>query len=134
MLYGYWQTKRHVATPLRDGVVPLNDHGNFDLPHPCYLPTNAAHVDVPHACAVAAELGISYAPAMMGFVVRAGRLAPDVRGIVVPAEFRQVIADGARERGTSVADKRERARESKILRRWEQVVGRYVQYRSMLDK
>jgi hypothetical protein len=45
-LYGPWQVQHHVAEPLVNGQVPVNEHGNFELWSSRHLPPNAAHVVV----------------------------------------------------------------------------------------
>ena len=82
-VYGEWQTQQHVAALLVDGVVPKNEHGNIEIWSSADIPENAQHIRTPRMSRVAKSLGISYAPALIGFEVRRGITHPVIEGIVV---------------------------------------------------
>jgi hypothetical protein len=90
-LYGEWQTERFEPPPVVDGVVPKNSFGNYELWNPSCLPDGATHVVLPRIAPVASRLGISFAPAVVGFEWRAGVSTPKIEGVVVPAESADVL-------------------------------------------
>ncbi|KAK9805417.1 hypothetical protein WJX73_002963 [Symbiochloris irregularis] len=93
-LYGLWQTQGWQAPVAMDGIVPKNDRGNVHVPpFASALPQGTVHIRKPRLGPVCKQLGLDYAPAMLGFEIRAGRSVPVIEGIVVCADVEQLVLD-----------------------------------------
>ena len=68
-----------------------NERGQVDVWSEKCLPPGTVHLRLPGVFSVARRLEIDYAPAMVGFEFRNGQSYPVFDGIVVCAEFRDVI-------------------------------------------
>lgn len=90
-LYGEWQTIPFSPPVAADGKVPRNKFGNVDLYLPSMLPIGCVWIDDESAYLAARDLEIDYAAACVRFAF-SGRIAvPNLRGIVVCAEFEGAI-------------------------------------------
>lgn len=74
------------------------------------LPPLQAHIRLPHVAAVCRKLGVDYAPALVGFDIRAGRPVPALEGVVVCVEHeaavRAAYEEDLRQREARAAQKR----------------------------
>lgn len=92
-LYGEWQTVIYKADPLIDGIVPLNEYGNMEVWSTADVPVNATHLKLPRISTIAKKLGLSYAPAVVGFEVKNGMNRPIFDGIIVATESVRMIEE-----------------------------------------
>ncbi|CAM9124322.1 unnamed protein product [Scytosiphon promiscuus] len=119
-LYGDWQTEPWVPEAAANGKVPKNEYGNvefFDC-SPAFLPPGTAHVRGDQISRVASQLGVDYAPALTGFETKQGRQVPVLDGIIVCKEQSQMLRDAHTAWEQTLLEKRAKAREQKVLRRW----------------
>lgn len=93
-LFGYWQTEAIKPQVAKDGIVPKNDRGQVDYFHEKMLPLGTCYMCHPGIKAIAKKLNVDYAPAMIGFVYKNGKARPHVKGIVVCAEFEELLLEG----------------------------------------
>lgn len=90
-LFGEWQTEPFSPPVAFDGKVPRNKFGNVDLYLPSMIPVGCTWIDNDSAYLAARDLGVDYAAACVRFAF-SGRLAvPNLRGIVVCAEFEGAV-------------------------------------------
>jgi xeroderma pigmentosum group C-complementing protein len=93
-MFAEWQTELYVPETPRGGIVPLGPLGRVELWTPGHLPPGTVHLPMVGAAEVAKKFGVHYAEAMMGFEVKAGRSYPSIKGIVVCAEFAEIVSLG----------------------------------------
>lgn len=96
-LYGPWQTRAWAPPAAQNGIVPRNDHGNVEVPpFAAAVPVGTVYIDLPRAAAVAAQLEVDAAPALVGFEPgRQGGMVPKIRGVVVCAEHADAVREAA---------------------------------------
>lgn len=96
-LYGPWQTRPWAPPPACNGIVPRNDRGNIEVPpFAAELPQGTVHIDLPRAAAVAAQLEVDAAPALIGFEAgRQGGMVPKFLGVVVCTEHAAAVREAA---------------------------------------
>ncbi|XP_004364112.1 xeroderma pigmentosum group C complementing factor [Capsaspora owczarzaki ATCC 30864] len=110
-LFGEWQTVPYDPPVAVGGRVPCNSFGNVDLYQPSMIPRGCVHLELPNAPRLARQLGIDFAPAVVGFNFHGGKATPDLRGIVVCTEFARTLVDAC------VADEDRRAQDELTKRR-----------------
>jgi len=83
-LYGLWQTQPWAPPAANDGVVPTNERGNVEVPPLAKaLPAGTVHLKLPALGPLCRKLGISWAPALVGFEPQGGRMVPRLEGVVI---------------------------------------------------
>ncbi|KAJ1977778.1 hypothetical protein H4R34_003452 [Dimargaris verticillata] len=96
-LFAEWQTQVYQPPPVVDGLVPKNRYGHVDLFVPSMLPAGAVHISAEGMGPVARQLGIDYAPAVVGFDFSArsggGGSRPVTMGIVIPVEAETMLLE-----------------------------------------
>jgi xeroderma pigmentosum group C-complementing protein len=85
------------------GKVPKNERGQVDLWADCLIPVGVVHLEQPRMSLLAKKLGIDYAPAMLGFEVRKRHSIPNIKGIVVCEEFKDILVDAFNEAEKSIS-------------------------------
>ncbi|XP_039690215.1 DNA repair protein RAD4 isoform X2 [Medicago truncatula] len=125
-LYGKWQLEPLNLPHAVNGIVPKNERGQVDVWSEKCLPPGTVHLRFRSAYSVAKRLEIDSAPAMVGFEFKNGRAHPVYNGIVVCAEFKDILLEAFAEE-----DEREKAEEKKrdeteALRRWYQLLSSIV--------
>ncbi|GLD92028.1 hypothetical protein PINS_up000561 [Pythium insidiosum] len=126
-LYGEWQTQEVVVAAVVDGKVPKNQYGNIELWSPAHLPRGAAHVRLPRIEKIAQELGVDFAPAVVGFELQAnGKQYPKTDGIIVPKEALEMLVDAHAHLQQRLIEQAIRKAEHAILKRWERLVKRLL--------
>jgi xeroderma pigmentosum group C-complementing protein len=120
-VFGKWQTEVYVPPPVVDGIVPRNEYGNVELFQPSMLPAGACHIKIPGIHKVARKLGISYAPAMMGWDFHSGHCCPVIEGIVVAQENEEVLLEAWSQEEQIIIEKQMKKRESRVLERWKKM-------------
>jgi xeroderma pigmentosum group C-complementing protein len=116
-LYGEWQTEPYSPPIAVDGQVPRNKFGSVDLYLPSMLPVGCVWIDDACAYMAARDLGVDYATACVRFAFTGRSAVPDLRGIVICAEFegavRRRLAEIKIELVETLAEREEVEREKK---------------------
>ncbi|KAK7385674.1 hypothetical protein VNO78_31458 [Psophocarpus tetragonolobus] len=125
-LYGKWQLEPLNLPHAVNGIVPKNERGQVDVWSEKCLPPGTVHLRFPKAFSIAKRLEIDYAPAMVGFEFKNGRSYPVFDGIVVCAEFKDVLLEAyAEEEERRQAEEKKRD-ETQALGRWYQLLSSIV--------
>jgi xeroderma pigmentosum group C-complementing protein len=83
-MFGEWQTEEWTPPAAQNGRVPRNEHGNVEVPpFAKALPVGTVHLRMAGVVAVVRQLGIDFAPALVGFEMQGGRMLPKLDGVVV---------------------------------------------------
>eukprot|EP00516_Mucochytrium_quahogii_P006418 CAMPEP_0203747326 /NCGR_PEP_ID=MMETSP0098-20131031/2511_1 /ASSEMBLY_ACC=CAM_ASM_000208 /TAXON_ID=96639 /ORGANISM=" , Strain NY0313808BC1" /LENGTH=587 /DNA_ID=CAMNT_0050635721 /DNA_START=1954 /DNA_END=3714 /DNA_ORIENTATION=+ len=118
-LYGEWQTYIYIPPSVGPaGEIPKSEFGNVELWTPSCCPIGAVHVKEACAAQAARELGIDFAPAMVGFERRNMHMVPKLEGIVVAKEFVEVVRAGALAVEQAKLEKLAAKRQERILNCW----------------
>ncbi|MED6161563.1 hypothetical protein PIB30_061985 [Stylosanthes scabra] len=125
-LYGSWQLEPLNLPHAMNGIVPKNERGQVDVWSEKCLPPGTVHLRFPRAFSVAKRLEIDYAPAMVGFEFKNGRSYPVFDGIVVCAEFKDVLLEAFAEEEQRRQAEEKRRDETEALRRWYQLISSIV--------
>ncbi|XP_027329970.1 DNA repair protein RAD4 isoform X2 [Abrus precatorius] len=125
-LYGKWQLEPLNLPHAVDGIVPKNERGQVDVWSEKCLPPGTVHLRFPRAFSVAKRLEIDYAPAMIGFEFKNGRSYPVFDGIVVCAEFKDVLLEAYAEEDERRQAEEKRRDEAQALSRWYQLLSSIV--------
>lgn len=86
-LWGEWQTIPYQPAVAENGIVPRNRFGNVDLYLPSMLPIGCVWINDDLAWRAAKELGVDYAAACTRFAFSGRFAVPNLKGIVVCAEY-----------------------------------------------
>ncbi|CAL0307656.1 unnamed protein product [Lupinus luteus] len=125
-LYGMWQLEPLNLPHAVNGIVPKNERGQVDVWSEKCLPPGTVHLRFPRAFSVAKRLEIDYAPAMVGFEFKNGRSHPVYDGIVVCAEFKDVLLEAYAEEDERRQAEEKRRDEAQALSRWYQLLSSIV--------
>ncbi|QHN91806.1 DNA repair protein [Arachis hypogaea] len=125
-LYGSWQLEPLNLPHAMNGIVPKNERGQVDVWSEKCLPPGTVHLRFPRAFSIAKKLEIDYAPAMVGFEFKNGRSYPVFDGIVVCAEFKDVLLEAFAEEEQRRQAEEKRRDEAEALRRWYQLLSSIV--------
>uniref|UniRef100_K3WDM9 Rad4 beta-hairpin domain-containing protein n=1 Tax=Globisporangium ultimum (strain ATCC 200006 / CBS 805.95 / DAOM BR144) TaxID=431595 RepID=K3WDM9_GLOUD len=125
-MFGVWQTSVFVSPPVVDGIVPKNSYGNIELWSKAHVPRHAVHVQLPRIEKVAQQLGIDFAPAVVGFEVKDGRNVPKFDGIVVAESSFEVLVDAHAHIQQSTIEKAIEKNQQLVTKRWERIVKRLL--------
>ncbi|TPX62259.1 hypothetical protein PhCBS80983_g00490 [Powellomyces hirtus] len=90
-VFGEWQTTEYLAPPLIDGQIPKNEFGNIEIFHKNMIPRGCIHLPLNGIRMIAKKLGIECASAVTGFEFHRGHSTPTINGIVVEAEFEDIL-------------------------------------------
>eukprot|EP00750_Incisomonas_marina_P009840 INCI16155.2.p1 GENE.INCI16155.2~~INCI16155.2.p1 ORF type:complete len:966 (-),score=127.17 INCI16155.2:181-3078(-) len=98
-LFGRWQTEPWDPGSVDSisGDVPTNGYGNVELWTPAHLPRGCIHIPYHGLHKIAEKLGVPCAQAVVDFEFNKGNMTPRYAGIVVGAQYRQLLEDAARE-------------------------------------
>lgn len=124
-LYGHWQTekwRRPVYVP--GGPIPCNQYGNVELwdGDERLLPSNTAYVEGDGTVKVAKELGVPYAPAVLGFERKNGRAYPQIGGVIVPDTAAGLVRDAWTARAQQKYEAAVARHQKAVLQRWHRLV------------
>lgn len=127
-LYGYWQTMIYEVAPVKNGVIPVNQHGNVEVwdGNEALIPKGARLLTSRHAMKAAQSLGLPCAPAIFGFENKGSYTAPQIGGAVVLSEHYELLYEAV---GNIREDKEEKsatAWETKIVKRWSDLVKKVL--------
>ena len=126
-LYGDWQVDvLHVGVAV-NATVPKNGRGHVELLSAHHLPHGCAWLPFARAALAARRLKVDYAPALVGWVLRAGRSLPLFHGIVVCAQHQKDVAAACASR---VQDEVMGVTPNSVQDEQEESVGEYEEARS----
>ncbi|KAK0598443.1 hypothetical protein LWI29_034755 [Acer saccharum] len=125
-LYGKWQLEPLCLPRAVNGIVPRNERGQVDVWSEKCLPPGTVHIRLPRVFFVAKRLEIDYAPAMVGFEFRNGRSTPVFDGIVVCAEFKDIILEAYAEEEERRQAEEKKRKEAQAISRWYQLLSSIV--------
>ncbi|KAK7321488.1 hypothetical protein VNO77_32191 [Canavalia gladiata] len=125
-LYGKWQLEPLNLPRAVNGIVPKNERGQVDVWSEKCLPPGTVHLRFPKAFSVARRLEIDYAPAMVGFEYKNGRSYPVFDGIVVCAEFKDVLLEAYAEEDERRWAEEKKRDEAQALTQWYQLLSSIV--------
>lgn len=104
-------------------TIPKNHFGNIDLFVPSMLPAGAVHIPHTGTSKIARKLNIDYAEAIVGFEFRKHRSNPTMRGIVIPAEYEDVLLDAYWESQHAAAEKELSKQQERAMKLWRKFVA-----------
>lgn len=119
-LYAKWQTdpwSPPFVAPTDE--IPVNEHNNVELQ---LLNPGLVHIDQRGLAKVAKNLGIPYAPCMLGFEGHGGNRTPTVRGIVVHAHNEQLLREASVEVTSHALEQENTNRRTLVFRRWKKLL------------
>ena len=126
-LYGDWQVDvLHVGVAV-NSTVPKNGRGHVELLSAHHLPHGCAWLPFARAALAARRLKVDYAPALVGWVLRAGRSLPLFHGVVVCVQHQKDVAAACASR---VQDEVVGVTPSSVHDEQEETVGEYEVARS----
>ncbi|OQS07046.1 DNA repair protein [Thraustotheca clavata] len=125
-LFGQWQTIVYEPPALIDGIIPKNEHGNIEIWTPNDVPIGGVHIRLTRVQKVAKELGIDYAPAVVGFEVKGGRNVAVIDGIVVAQHFETMIQDAHATMEQDLIEKAIKRNRQIIIKRWSMMVQKLL--------
>ncbi|GFH55916.1 hypothetical protein CTEN210_12392 [Chaetoceros tenuissimus] len=119
-LYGIWQTKRwkpHYVGP--NDPIPVNDHKNVEL---ALLNPGLAHIELYRIAKVAKQLGVPYAPCLLGFEGHGGNRTPTIRGIVVHEHNVGLLKEAHLEFQSQLVENEYNERQRAIYGKWKKLI------------
>ena len=101
--------------------MPKNRHGNYELwdGDENLLPDGAVWLNMPKVAIVARELGVDFAPALVGFGRTSGRAVPELQGIIVGQEHSEMICEAFSAWAQQKAEVAAAKRTKQVVKRWE---------------
>ena len=106
--------------------MPKNEFGTVDLFQPSMLPVGGVHVALQGAGATAKRLGIDFGQAVVGFDFQTGGAHPRIEGVVVAAEFEDVLRVAWAEEQVVARQKKAKKLEAVIYRRWQSLLTKLM--------
>lgn len=125
-LYGQWQTTEFMPEPVVDGRVPKNQYGNIELWSQAHIPRGGVHLQLPRIDTLARDLGVDFAPAVVGFEVKNGKTYPKMDGIVVAASAQELLLDAHAHLQQTTIEQAIAKNQKIVLRRWEKLTKRLL--------
>ncbi|KAN0050179.1 hypothetical protein ACTA71_003285 [Dictyostelium dimigraforme] len=126
MLFGEWQTKIFEPAFIgRDGIVPANSFGNVYLFNSSMCPINGVHLRGKGLIRVAKKLGISVAPALVGWE-NGRRSYPIIDGVVVAKKFSKKLLDTWLTESSSRAEIELQKKNDEIKARWKRFMKKLL--------
>ncbi|KIK69809.1 hypothetical protein GYMLUDRAFT_34213 [Collybiopsis luxurians FD-317 M1] len=121
-LYARHQTEPYVSDPVVNGIIPKNQFGNIDLYVRSMLPKGAVHMPFKGITKIARKLQIDFAEAVTGFEFRKRRATPVVEGIVIAAEYEEIVLEAFLEAERETFEKARLKKEERVLKQWTRLV------------
>ncbi|KAK5582405.1 hypothetical protein RB653_003988 [Dictyostelium firmibasis] len=119
LLYGEWQTKLYESAIIgKDGIVPTNSFGNVYLFNSSMCPINGVHLRGKGLIRVAKKLGISVAPALVGWENGKRASYPIIDGVVVAKKNSKNLLDAWLSESSSKAEAELQKKNDEIKARW----------------
>jgi len=117
-LYGQWQTDIYCPPPVVDGIIPKNDHGNWELWTEQHLPPGSVHINSTGILQLVRQFGINHAKALVGFEARAGTSYPVFDGVIVAKEHEELLRSAAEQQQANEDKLMEERRKQAALHNW----------------
>ncbi|GAB4822170.1 hypothetical protein N2152v2_009216 [Parachlorella kessleri] len=122
-LYGVWQTKPWAPPAAAGGKVPRNERGNVEAPpFAAALPVGTVHLRLPSIAPVCRKLQVDFAPALVGFDARGGRMVPRLDGVVICQEFESLVLTTYLEEERQREERARQKREEEAEAAWRQLL------------
>lgn len=119
-LYGIWQTKRWKPQYVGpNDPIPVNDHKNVEL---ALLNPGLAHIELYRIAKVAKQLGVTYAPCLLGFEGHGGNRTPTIRGIVVHEHNVGLLKEAHLEVQSQLVENEYKERQRAIYGKWKKLI------------
>lgn len=119
-LYGIWQTvKWNPPFVGPDDPIPVNDHRNVEL---ALLNPGLVHLELYRIAKVAKQLGVPYAPCLLGFEGHGGNRTPTIRGIVVHEHNADLLREAHVEMQSQMVEKEYKERQKEIYGKWKRLI------------
>ena len=119
-LYAIWQTEPWNPPFIGpQDPIPTNEHRNVEL---ALINPGLVHVDGKGLAKVAKQLGIPYAPCLVGFEGHAGNRTPTIRGIVVHEHNQQLIREAGVEVESNAVEVERTKHRRVVLLRWKRLM------------
>ena len=119
-LYGVWQT--NAWSPPRimpEDPIPMNEHKNVELE---LLNPGLRHLEEKQISIVAKQLGVPYAPCLIGFEGHGGKRTPTIKGIVVHEHNVELLLEAHTEWESQNLEKTHRYRHREVCKRWKKII------------
>ncbi|CAB9506157.1 XP-C cells homolog [Seminavis robusta] len=119
-LYAIWQTVPwNLPRVGPDDRIPRNKFGNIEVQ---LINPGLAHADEPGISQVAKQLGIPYAPCMLGFEGHGVNRKPKFQGVVVHEHNAELLHEAYGEVAQKKEEDEERARKRDIYTKWKRLL------------
>jgi xeroderma pigmentosum group C-complementing protein len=125
-LYGIWQTRSYVPPAVQNGIIPKNQYGNIEVWSEECIPQGATHLRLPRIEKIAKELGIEYAPAMVGYEVKQGKPYPKFDGVVVCSQNVDTLLEAHAVIQHTTIQRAIEKNQSILHKRWERFIKRLL--------
>jgi len=123
-LFSFDQTIPYVAQPVEDGILPKNEFGTIECFTASMVPKGAVHMRNPGIAKIAKKLGIDFAPAIVGFRFQSRHAKPDIDGVVVAEENKELLLDAWRAEQAAKQETESATRVKEALERWKLFLAR----------
>mmetsp|Transcript_4866 Transcript_4866/g.6302 ORF Transcript_4866/g.6302 Transcript_4866/m.6302 type:complete len:903 (+) Transcript_4866:75-2783(+) len=119
-LYGVWQTDSWSPPFIGpNDDIPVNEYRNVEL---ALLNPGLIHLELHRIAQVAKQLGIPYAPCLLGFEGHGGARTPTIRGIVVHEHNVELLQEAHTEFESQTVEIAFKQRQQAIYRRWKRLI------------
>lgn len=119
-LYAIWQTKPWSPDPVGpNDEIPVNEYKNVER---ALMNQGLVHLEAPRMSSVAKNLGIPYAPCLLGFEGHSGSRTPIIRGIVVHEHNGELLMEAYAEVESQAIQQAREIRQETNLRRWKKLI------------
>ena len=119
-LYGIFQTEKWsppYVGPNDD--IPISEHKNIEL---ALLNPGLVHLELYRLSKVAKQLGVPYAPCLIGFEGHGGNRTPTIRGIVVHRHNEDLLREAHVEMQSQLVEKEYKERQRNIYGKWKRLI------------
>eukprot|EP00299_Pterocystis_sp_00344_P014645 c7266_g1_i4.p1 GENE.c7266_g1_i4~~c7266_g1_i4.p1 ORF type:complete len:572 (+),score=127.36 c7266_g1_i4:726-2441(+) len=133
-LFGLWQTvpcERPTLTV--DNKIPKNRFGSIEMWGPHCLPQGTVHIPLPNVSVVCKQLGIDFAPAMVGYTRKGGKTTALCEGVVVLTTNEGIVRDAWHVMQQKSIENQNKKRQERIYANWRTLV-RGILVRDQLNR
>ena len=119
-LYGKWQTDQWSPPPVgANDAIPVNEYKNVEK---ALMNPGLVHLELTRISQVAKELGIPYAPCLLGFEGHRGNRTPTIRGIVVHEHNADLLREAHTEWESQAVEQEHEQRRKAVFQRWKRLI------------
>ena len=119
-LYGIWQTKKWSPPYVGpNDRIPVNPFNNVEL---ALLNPGLVHLELYRVSQVAKQLGVPYAPCLLGFEGHGGNRTPTIRGIVVHEHNDELLREAHVEMESQLVEDEYKERQRLIYGKWKRLI------------